>query len=309
MRIINKDLIDGINVNIDRVEVLFRITRLCNQSCIFCSVQTDTHTIHSYDDIIFTIEEISKKYEWNVIEFVVTWGEPTLHPRFADIVEYLYNKWFYIKLQTNAVYFGSQKNFLRTQEYFDKIDFFISFHSHNVRVYDFLTWSKWQFHIAVKGIQNILSVVEDDIELNVVLSSLNVKLLKPYFAFLWKHFWWGKKYTVNISCLTNISKYSYAKSLLTKFSDIKNAINSSQLVVRAYDIQIRSAFGWECDIPFCIAKDLFYYKKSVYSKEKSSNNRKKLETCKLCKYNDNCSWILSLYIEKYWEQEFVPIEK
>ena len=255
----NRDLIDGININIERVEVLFRITRLCNQSCIFCSVETDTHTIHPYDDIISAIDEIAIKYEWNIIEFVVTWGEPTLHPQFADIVEYLYKKGFYIKLQTNAVYFGSENNFLRTREYFDKIDFFISFHSHNEKIYDFLTWSKKQFPIAVSGIKNIISAVEDDIELNVVLSSLNVKLMRAYFAFLGKNFWGGNNYTVNISCLTNIAKYSYGKSMLASFSDIKHAINASQTIVEAFDIQIRRAFWWECDIPFCIAKDLFYY--------------------------------------------------
>ncbi len=309
MTVLNRDLIDGININIDRVEVLFRITRLCNQSCIFCSVETDTHTIHPYDNITDTIDEIAITYKWNTIEFVVTWWEPTLHPRFADIVEYLYKKWFYIKLQTNAVYFWNERNFLRTKDYFDKIDFFISFHSHNEKVYDFLTWSKWQFNIAVKGIKNIISALDEDIELNIVLSSLNVKLLKVYFAFLGKNFWGGKNYTVNISCLTNIAKYSYGKTLLARFSDIKDSINASQAIVEAFDIQIRRAFGGECDIPFCIAQHLFYYDDMLYSKEKITNNRKKLDNCSLCQYNDYCSWVLSLYIEKYGEEEFVPIEK
>jgi len=40
----------------------------------------------------------------------------------------------------------------------------------------------------VSGIKNIISAVEDDIELNVVLSSLNVKLMRAYFAFLGKNF-------------------------------------------------------------------------------------------------------------------------
>lgn len=77
--------------------------------------------------------------------------------------------------------------------------------------------------------------------------------------------------------------------MLVSFENIKKYINMSQSVVEHYNISLRPSFGGPCDIPFCIAKDLFYYQDIFYKIDEHMNDRQKLAGCKSCKYDSYCS--------------------
>jgi len=62
---------------------------------------------------------------------------------------------------------------------------------------------------------------------------------------------------------------------------------------------------------YCNQKNLFYYKEDFKSSRLETNeyiDRKKINKCSNCRFINNCSGILKLYLEKYWEKEFNSIK-
>jgi MoaA/NifB/PqqE/SkfB family radical SAM enzyme len=305
-----KKLLDWIHSYLKSKEVVLRITKYCNQSCIFCLTDIDNSTHISYEDILLEIDSIADKYKGDDLNFVITWGEPELHPDFFKIIDYLYNKNYYITIQTNAVILWNWDKFKQLEKYIDKLSFFISFHSSIESIYDIITWSKWQFSLAVKWIKNILNNGNFiDLNINIVLNSFNIKFLKHYFSFIWKEFSSiNNNFAINISLMTNIYKYNYAKKILVNYSDVVKWINDIEKIIQNYNIKIWNNFWWACDLPFCIAKKLFFYEEKLSNEYREIIDRVKLDSCKDCKYDKNCNGILKLYIEKFWDSEFIPIK-
>ncbi|NDK07656.1 radical SAM protein [Candidatus Gracilibacteria bacterium] len=305
MNKIDNNLIDAIHDNIDSIEVVLRINMMCNQKCIFCFVDINSTNFFSFEDVKNQIIELKKIYNGKKIEFVITGGEPTINPDFIKIIEYLYNNGDYIRVQTNAVYFGNKSNFNKIIKYLDKIDFFISFHSSNEKIYNYITQTSGQFDLAVLGIKNLLKY--NKVEINIVLNSLNINFLGNYFKFLGENFKNIGEFVLNISIMTNIYKYKQADKMLVNYTKIAEKINNSEDIIKKYNINIADSFGAPCDMPFCIGKKLFYFKDKVYTKSRIIGDRTKIENCKFCKYDNFCNGILKLYIEKFGSNEFIAI--
>lgn len=301
------ELIDEIHENVNSIEAVLRINRVCNQKCLFCFAHIDQETNFLIDEVINEIKKIEKKYKWKNIEFVITWWEPTINPDFFKIIDYLYKRWKFIRLQTNAVFFWIDSNFEKIKPYLDKLDLFISFHSHNEKIYDYITQSKWQFPLAVKWIKNLM--IASHIELNIVLNKLNIDYFFNYVDFLWKTFWDNWKYILNISMMTNMVKWNQIERLSLTYSKVIETVNKAEPVIKKHNISIAKAFWAPCDLPFCIWKKIFYFEDKVYTKTRTMSDRVKFDFCNDCLYNDYCNGIMDLYVEKYWNKEFTPIIK
>lgn len=297
------NLIDSIHENNDFIEVVLRITRACNQKCIFCFVDLDSSIFYTFEEVKREINNL--QYFNKRMEFVLTWWEPTINPDFIKIVDYLYSLNSYIRVQTNAVYFSNKNNVEKIKKYSSNIDFFVSFHSSNEKIYNFLTGSRWQFDLAIKWIKNLLEFKE--VEINIVLTSLNTNNLRSYFYFLWNNFSnQSNKLFINFSILTNIYKYSYSHKILVSFTEIIKNINACKKIIEYFNIWIRPSFGAPWEIPFCVWKELFYFKENTFYLSKSLSDRTFLNKCQLCKFKNNCNWLLRLYIEKFWDSEIQP---
>jgi organic radical activating enzyme len=79
-------------------QILWDIGRRCNYDCSYCwaSVHNRTDDHKDYNLIIKTIDNlISKWAKYNTIRWNFGGGEPTLHPKFLDILKYLKdnNQW------------------------------------------------------------------------------------------------------------------------------------------------------------------------------------------------------------------------
>lgn len=301
----NKAL-DWLHISNSRKEVILRITKFCNQKCLFCFTEIDNKTQVSFDLLKKEIDKIILDNKWSNLNFVITGWEPTLHKELLDIINYIFIKWYDITLQSNWVNF-SDKLIKELKKYSSKLSFFISFHSHLPKIYDFITDTNSQFDLAVFWIKKLLNNF-DNITINIVFNKSNQWNIKWYFYFIWNHFYSiNKNLRINFSVMSNVYKYKYIDKLLIKYTDLVNEINNSRKIIEYYNINIWSDFWWPCDLPFCIGEKLFYYKESDYSLRLESDryiDRKKIDTCNICKYKNNCSWILKLYLAKYWEGEF-----
>ncbi len=298
-------LIDEIYENINSIEIILRITRICNQKCIFCFTHNDQITTFSINDVIRELTEVLKNTKWKTVEFVITWWEPTINPDFFKIIDYLYKKWKIIRLQTNAVFFWNKKNYEKIKPYLRKLDLFISFHSHNEKIYNYITQTKWLYKLAIKWIINLLKA--NRLELNIVINKLNINYFIHYVDFIGKTFLSKKRLILNISMLTNLTKWKQVEKLSVSYTDVINIINKSETLIKRYNITIARAFWAPSDLPFCIWKKVFYFEKIIYTKARKTTDRIKLSFCDKCVYNDYCNGILKIYVEKYWMDEFNPI--
>jgi len=67
-----KKLLDGIHSYLRSKEIVLRITKYCNQKCIFCLTDIDNSTHISYEEILSEIDSIANKYKGDNLNFVIT---------------------------------------------------------------------------------------------------------------------------------------------------------------------------------------------------------------------------------------------
>jgi len=182
----NKDFLDWIHSFSNKKEVILRITKCCNQKCLFCFTDIDNKTTFSFSELKKDINEIIINNKWYNLDFVITWWEPILNKDLKKIIDYIYNKWFHITLQSNAVNINDDLIFA-LKKYNKQLSFFISFHSHIWKIYDSITNSYWQFDSAVNWIKKLL-LNFDNITINLVCNKFNIFTLKWYFNFIWKDY-------------------------------------------------------------------------------------------------------------------------
>jgi MoaA/NifB/PqqE/SkfB family radical SAM enzyme len=93
-----------------RCTLFFKITYLCNDACPFCWVyrqRKEEVSDLSLDDLIKNLKYFSKRF--NIHRVIITGGEPTLHPEFFKILEYLKCHVPAVNLLTNAINFAEEE--------------------------------------------------------------------------------------------------------------------------------------------------------------------------------------------------------
>ena len=96
----------GVEMNFPIVhQILWDITRRCNYDCTYCwpSVHNNIEPHHEYEKIIETIDKAV--FEWSEgdsIRWNFGGGEPTMHPRFMDILKHLNNSGQWVLVTTNG---------------------------------------------------------------------------------------------------------------------------------------------------------------------------------------------------------------
>jgi len=96
-------------------QILWDITRRCNYDCNYCwpSIHNNSELFHEADKIYQFIDQAIEDWSENdTIRWNFGGGEPTMHPEFVNILQYLNSKSQWILLTTN----GS-----RSTSYFEKI--------------------------------------------------------------------------------------------------------------------------------------------------------------------------------------------
>lgn len=308
----------------DKKEVFLRITKICNQGCYFCFADVDNKTFVSFEDLKKEIDSLIEENSWTTLDFAITWWEPTTHPDFIGILDYIYSRWHVLKIMTNWLYFWNDANFEKIRKYLDKMSFFISFHSNLDKIYSTIVQRQWQFILAEKWIKNILKNTvnfDNEISINIVFNAFNLAHMPSYFKYIGENFYpLNSKLILIFSVMSNVSKHQNIDKIFVRYTDIVEMFNNSKPLIEKYKIKIWSPYGGPCNLPYCVGNKLFFFEINNDSLTRDVNeeltrnewrdyaDRIKLEECKKCKYNDNCFWILSLYVDKFWDEEFKSIQ-
>ncbi len=88
-------------------QVYFEISGVCNAKCPFCVTGTGRLPSGGFISVDFFKKSIDKLLETKLIDnqsalFLYNWGEPFLHPNFAEIIEYVNEKGVKFSLSSNA---------------------------------------------------------------------------------------------------------------------------------------------------------------------------------------------------------------
>ena len=96
----------GLEMNFPIVhQILWDITRRCNYDCDYCwpSVHNNVEPHHEYEKIIQTIDKAVDHWaEGDEIRWNFGGGEPSMHPKFLEILEYLHYKKQWVLVTTNG---------------------------------------------------------------------------------------------------------------------------------------------------------------------------------------------------------------
>ena len=285
----------------------------CNNHCFFC-VQGRKREKQNAKDFSFLQKQLEESYQSGFREVVFTGGEPTLHPRFLDLVR-LAKKMGYkeIQIQTNGRTF-CYPDFCRKTVLAGATSFSPSLHGHNAATHDFLTRAKGSFAQTVQGILN-LKKMNQYILTNSVITSKNyrhlpqmaelfVQLGVTQFQFAYIHL--GGEAFDNQKWIAPQKKKvaPFLKKALQIGIDAGLNVMTEAIppcFLEGYDQHISDLFMPEakvCDIDFEI-EDYGTYRRTI--------GKVKRADCQKCKFNNVCEGPWREYPDLFGWDEFVPV--
>lgn len=158
-----------------------RLTRLCNNRCIFClDKEPQNGTVIPFIQIKNRFSEGLKS---GATQVILSGGEATLHPKFLEIVR-LAKKMGYQRVQviTNGRMF-SYENFLEEAVRVGVDEMTFSIHGHTAKLHDAQTGIKGSFDQVLRGLKNALAVPGLIVNQDIVINKMNVGQLKEIMDF------------------------------------------------------------------------------------------------------------------------------
>lgn len=152
-----------------------RLTKICNQDCLFCLDK------EAQDDTTLSVKEIETDlkngYNAGARRVILSGGEPTIHPRFVEIIK-LAKKIGYEHVQaiTNGLKLSDQK-------FFDSAvkaglnEVTVSIHGHTSILHDKLVGVKGAFVKALKTLRNSKKYPNLIVSIDVCINKLNIRHL------------------------------------------------------------------------------------------------------------------------------------
>ena len=162
---------------------------LCNERCQFCPCSEGSADVPSltYEEVCESIRRAIE--ERGVENILLSGGEPTIHPDFFKILEFIKGYGVNISLLTNALRIADDDFAERMFSIIEgeRLDVTVAFHSHIPEKHDFLTQHKGSFERSMKGVDNMLKYnVRLSIKNNIV--NYTYKDLPEYVEWMTSHF-------------------------------------------------------------------------------------------------------------------------
>ncbi len=158
-----------------------RLTRFCNNNCIFClDKEAQNGSVINYNEIKKILRVGRKKHYKRV---VLSGGEPTIHPNFLEIIRYSKNIGFeHIQCISNGRMFA-YPNFLNEALQSGLTEITFSFHGECASLHDKLTGVNGAFEQAISGLRHAKTHKNLIVSVDVVLNKMNIKRLTEIIKF------------------------------------------------------------------------------------------------------------------------------
>jgi coproporphyrinogen III oxidase-like Fe-S oxidoreductase/pyruvate-formate lyase-activating enzyme len=158
-----------------------RLTKVCNNNCIFCldkDVQDGTV-------VPFTVvkKELIKGRKEGAERVILSGGEPTLHPKFIEIVKTAKKIGYkHIQVITNGRLFA-YKTFLESALKAGITEITFSLHGHTEKLHEKQTQTPGSFKQSLMGLINALKVPNLIVSVDIVINKINYKYLPEILKF------------------------------------------------------------------------------------------------------------------------------
>jgi MoaA/NifB/PqqE/SkfB family radical SAM enzyme len=290
-----------------------KIGFLCNNRCKFC-VQGDKRDFCAFKNEEEIKENLREAYAEGNREVVFTGGEPTLHPRFLNLVKHAKQLGFKeIQIQTNGRLLSYYDFCAKTIEA-GATQFSPAVHGPNAKIHDFLTCSPGSFEQTVQGIKN-LRKLNQYVLVNTVVTTKNYKHL-PQIA----------KLLVDL----DVAQFQFAfihlggRAFENREWIVPKKTEAMPYIKKGLDIGIRAGKKVTTEaIPYCLMKGYEDYiaEKIIpdakvydagfvvqdYTDYRKEKGKAKGTECHQCKYDKVCEGPWKEYPELFGWSEFEPV--
>lgn len=214
----------------------------CNNKCVWCYADSDPKNkqVMGFSEIkeaISLIARIKPK------QFILIGGEPTIHPKFLEILKYADKKGIKPEIVTNGRLLSDKKFFNNCKDHLSKVG--ISIGGASERTHESVTKVKGSFRQTLQAIRNC---VESKIAFNVsmTIGNENINEATELIDLLKKE--GVKSMTFNV-CTPNFTNYTYIKSI-PKFRQLGEKLE----VIYEHAKKVKMKVGCMTVLPFCIFK-------------------------------------------------------
>ena len=158
-----------------------RLTRYCNQRCLFClDRDSQDGDVVAFEDLR---RELSDARARGLRRVVLSGGEPTVHPRFLDVVALARRLGFtHVQVISNGQRF-CYADFLEQAVRAGLDEVTLSLHGHTPALHDRLTQVPGSFVRAITALRNVLAISGVIVSVDVVINRLNLPKLRELLDF------------------------------------------------------------------------------------------------------------------------------
>jgi coproporphyrinogen III oxidase-like Fe-S oxidoreductase/wyosine [tRNA(Phe)-imidazoG37] synthetase (radical SAM superfamily) len=295
-----------------------QITRRCNQSCIFCSAPPENEEL-SLGEIKGKILELKKL---GTTDLMITGGEPTLHKDLIKIIEFCYENFPEITIQTNGSNLSKQGLLDSIEPYKKQLKFNISFHSYDKIIFSKLSRTPASYQAVIDGIKKVCKM-GFSAYFTIVINAFNYKTLKEHISFISVEFPEITHFSFNF--IDPVYNALNNKEVVPTFSETEKYIHETVDYIKSMNLSFRIE-----KMPLCYMSGFEEYcsdiRRGVFdeirmmsflkSREETPKNNIQVEggtkfyyaqQCKFCKLNQLCSGINPNYVAIHGDSEVYPV--
>ncbi len=256
---------------------------------------------YDYETLTKRIERLKEKIDPNDA-IILTGGEPTLHPRFLDVLKFV-RKTFpkqEVRVLTNGRCF-MYKDFVQNVLKTNNLHLAVSLYGPTPKIHDGITRAKNSFEQTIGGLKNILANKKDDqsVEIRIVISKLSYRYLDQFLNLIRNSF-----PLIDRVILIFIEHEGQAsknlKSVSLAYSKVKPYLDKAYPLFE-YFKEIRLYH-----FPLCTVDSKFwpFVWRTLPEKEVTF-----ISSCNQCKYKNFCLGIHRDHPNKVKGKEFNPIKE
>lgn len=295
-------------------KALIKIHYQCNNNCVFC------HAEEKRKRKPLNFSQITEKIvlaRWLPADLILlSGGEPTAHPDFLKLINFLAKREIPFGLVTNGRAFSSGQ-FTKVLKNKGLNYVYLTLHSSDETLHDKIAGAKGAFKETSHGLKNLCRLGMNDIEIivNTVVIKSNLNKLKSIINFL-------SKFRDSISRI----KFTLVEPRGAAFANFERTVpnlgKGAEKINSALEYGLKKNLNvyWD-NLPFCLVEENLRERRDDL---RSNNIRWMSETfekkfypvdegdtvkpaqCKGCAYFKKCPGIFEKYIQKRGDQEIIP---
>lgn len=283
----------------------------CNNNCTMCTNPDEFETskkaksakdVYSYEKITERLNGIKDKIMADDT-IVLGGGEPTIHPRFLDVFQFVRENFpgKEVRILTNGRRFAYEdftKDILKA----DNLRIAVSACGPNAEIHDGITRTRNSFAQMVRGLDNLLRHKRDShtIEIRTVISKLSYQYLGETLAFISNRFSAIDGVIVIFMEIEGQAEKNLKSTTISYFQ-------AKPILQKIYPFLINGFYKIKLyHFPLCVLEPQFW---PFTWRTLPENEVTFISSCQKCKYKQYCLGIHKEYLKHMGGKEFIPITK